>query len=93
MSHIVQTDNRWVLDGEVIINTASALLTASKGLTLGSETIIDFAKVTDIDTSTISLILEWKRRAFAEIKLIKLINLPTNLNSLTKLYGVDELIK
>ena len=56
------------------------------------DTTIDFAQVTDIDTSAISLILEWKRRAQKENKPLKFVNLPANLVSLTQLYGVSELI-
>jgi phospholipid transport system transporter-binding protein len=54
--------------------------------------VIDFSQVTDIDTSAISLMMEWKRRAEKEKQSIKFVNLPANLNSLTQLYGVDELI-
>ena len=89
---ISQVDNRWNVSGDVLISTATDLLAASKSLTFKTETIIDFAQVTDIDTSTISLILEWKRRAQRENQIIKLANLPTNLKSLTQLYGVAELI-
>ena len=92
LSQITQIDNRWNVSGEVVIATASSLLAASKSLALSAETTIDFAQVTDIDTSTISLILEWKRRAQRENQTVKLVNLPANLNSLTKLYGVAELI-
>ena len=92
MSQITQTDNRWNVSGDVVINTVSALLATSKSLAFKAETTIDFAQVTDIDTSTISLILEWKRRAQRENQRIKLINLPANLKSLTQLYGVAELI-
>jgi phospholipid transport system transporter-binding protein len=92
LSRITQIDNRWALSGDVVISTVSAMLTASKSLALSADTIIDFAQVTDIDTSTISLILEWKRRAQRENQGIKLANLPANLKSLTQLYGVTELI-
>jgi phospholipid transport system transporter-binding protein len=92
LSQITQIDNRWNVSGEVVIATVSSLLTASKSLALGTETTIDFAQVTDIDTSTISLILEWKRRAMRENQTIKLANLPANLKSLTQLYGVAELV-
>ena len=77
---------------EVVINTASDLLEASKLLSLGPDTKIDFSEVTGIDTSTISLIFEWKRRALKENQSIKFVNLPANLNSLTQLYGVNEMI-
>ena len=92
MSQITQIDSRWSVSGDVVIGTASSLLAASKSLALNAETTIDFAQVTDIDTSTISLILEWKRRAQKENQTIKLVNLSDNLKSLTQLYGVAELI-
>ena len=92
MSQITQIDSHWLVSGDVVIGTVSSVLTASKSLVLDAETTIDFAQVTDIDTSTISLILEWKRRAQKENQTIKLVNLSDNLKSLTQLYGVEEFI-
>lgn len=92
MTQIVQIDNRWDVSGDVLIGTVSEVLVASKSLAMISDTVIDFAKVGDIDTSTISLILEWKRRAQQENQQLKLVNLPVNLTSLTQLYGVADLI-
>ena len=92
MAQITQVGNSWNLTGEVVINTASALLAASKILPIAENAKIDFSGVTDIDTSTISLIFEWKRRALKENQVIQFVNLPNNLNSLTQLYGVAELI-
>lgn len=92
MAQITQAGSGWDLSGEVVINTASELLEASKQLSLGPNTKIDFSGVTNIDTSTISLIFEWKRRAQKENQSIQFVNLPANLNSLTELYGVNEMI-
>lgn len=92
MTQITQVDNRWNISGDVVIGTVSSLLNASKSLGFKADTIIDFAQVSDIDTSTISLILEWKRRAQKENQTIKLANMSGNLKSLTDLYGVTELI-
>ena len=92
MAQITQVGNSWNLTGEVLIDTASALLEASKVLSIAENTKIDFSGVTNIDTSTISLIFEWRRRAQKENQAIQFVNLPTNLNSLTQLYGVAELI-
>jgi phospholipid transport system transporter-binding protein len=90
-AQIIEIDNRWNISGDVVIGTISPLLATSKNLLL-KDTIIDFAQVTDIDTSTISLILEWKRRAQKENQTIKLVNMSDNLKSLTDLYGVAEFI-
>jgi phospholipid transport system transporter-binding protein len=92
MVQIKQIDNRWSIDGDVIIDTVQTVLTVSKALTIESELMVDFAKVNNIDTSAISLILEWKRRAQLENKTLRFVNLPANLISLTQLYGVAELI-
>lgn len=92
LSQVSQIDNHWMVSGDVVIATAGSLLAASQNLAFNADTTIDFAQVTDIDTSTISLILEWKRRAQRENQNIVLINLPDNLKSLSQLYGVDELI-
>jgi phospholipid transport system transporter-binding protein len=92
MAQITQIDHRWEVSGDVLIGTVSQILTASSALPIKGTTEIDFANVTDIDTSTISLILEWKRRAQKERQQLKFVNLPANLTSLTQLYGVAELI-
>lgn len=92
MTQIAQLDHRWEISGDVLIGTVTQLLSDSSALPISSNTVIDFAKVEAIDTSTISLILEWKRRAQKENQPIKFVNLPANLTSLTQLYGVAELI-
>ena len=92
LPQIVQIDNRWDISGDVVIGAVPAILEASKLLSIIDNTTVDFANVTDIDTSTISLILEWKRRAQKENQLLKFVNLPANLTTLTQLYGVAELI-
>jgi phospholipid transport system transporter-binding protein len=92
MTQIAQIDNRWEISGDVVIGAVPMLLAASKSLSIAQNTTIDFAKVDDIDTSTISLILEWKRRAQKENQQLNFVNLPANLISLTQLYGVAELI-
>lgn len=53
---------------------------------------IDFADVTDIDSSAVSLLLHWRREALRLQKSIRYVNLPPNLESLAELYGVAELI-
>lgn len=92
MAQIAQIDSKWALSGDVIISSVVQILTASEALTIDKNTSIDFANVTDIDTSAISLILEWKRRALLENQPLKFVNIPANLTSLTQLYWVDALI-
>ncbi|MCH9799083.1 MAG: STAS domain-containing protein, partial [Betaproteobacteria bacterium] len=88
MTAIIQNEKRWDVTGDIGMDNANSLLVSSKRLTLTDEAVIDFAKVGEVDTSTVSLMLEWQRRAVAENKQITFVNLPKNLTSLTALYGV-----
>ena len=92
LAQIAQIDNRWNISGDIVIGAVPALLEASKALSITENTTVDFANVTDVDTSTISLIFEWKRRAQKENQALKFVNLPANLTTLTQLYGVAEII-
>lgn len=92
MVGITQEANRWQLSGDLIIENINQVLAASKALTLTGTTQLDFANVTDVDTSAISLILEFKRRAAAEMAALSLSNVPANLISLMQLYGVDGFV-
>ncbi|MBC7756503.1 MAG: STAS domain-containing protein [Bdellovibrio sp.] len=92
MSQIAQIENRWQLSGDIVVDNAKAILTASLGFTITNSTKVDFADSADIDTTALSLILEWKRRAQTENKTLSFINLPANLSSLAALYGVEDMI-
>ena len=92
MTQITQIDNRWNLNGDVVIGTAKSILTNSETLLFGTDTVVDFEQVDDIDTTAVSLILEWKRRAIKENKALRFTTLPVNLSSLIQLYGVEDLI-
>jgi phospholipid transport system transporter-binding protein len=54
---------------------------------------IDFAKVTEVDSSAVALLLEWRRESQRRAKSLSFVNLPANLMALAGLYGVDDLIQ
>jgi len=89
---VTQVNNDWQISGDVLINTANDLLKQSQDYPIGQKTKVDFAQVTDVDTTAVSLILEWKRRAAKENQSLVFVNLPENLTSLIQLYDVTELI-
>lgn len=92
MTAITQNGSRWDVTGDILMDNANTLLKLSKGLALSEQTVVDFAKVVEVDTAAVSLILEWQRRAAAEGKQVSFEHLPKSLNSLTALYGVDDMI-
>ncbi len=53
---------------------------------------IDLNKVTEVDSTIISMLLEWLRATRKNIYPLQFINMPENLKSLIQLYDVVELI-
>ena len=58
----------------------------------GPEITIDLAGVTEVDSTAVSLLLEWRRQAAGANRTLRYVNLPANLKSLAELYGVSELL-
>lgn len=92
MATIKQKDGSWYIDGDVLMDDANDILSQSTQFDLHDEQVIDFAKVQEVDTAAVSLMLEWRRRAMAENKRIVFDHLPHGLVSLTALYGVKEIL-
>lgn len=90
MAQITQEDNCWRVSGPMTVDQVNALLAESRALSTPKE--IDLGQVSDVDTTAVSLLFEWQRQAQAQKSKITFSNLPDNLVSLAKLYGVSELI-
>ncbi len=87
-------------DGQVLILEDDLTLEhARRLLGMGSEAIaqgvteIDFARAGKVDSSALSLMLAWRRRAQAAGTRLGFRNVPDSLMSLAKLYGVDTLLR
>jgi phospholipid transport system transporter-binding protein len=84
--------SQWNLSGDLTIEKIPTIIDLIKKQKTDKKTTIDFSKVTSIDTSTLSLIFELKREAKKNQSHFTFKNLPKNLNSLAKLYGVEDLV-
>ena len=89
---IVFEKNQWQLSGDLTIEKIPAIIDLISKQKLDKKTTIDLSKVTSIDTSTLSLIFELQRQAKKTQSQFIFRNLPKNLNSLAKLYGVEDLV-
>lgn len=79
--------------GPATLQTVNALREAGLALIAqGQGLTFDLAGVTEVDSSALSLLLEWRRAARERNATIAFSNLPANLGSLAALYGVGELI-
>ncbi|HXF66555.1 MAG TPA: STAS domain-containing protein [Burkholderiales bacterium] len=89
---IVCEDGRCRVQGPVTMDNVVALLEQGNALFTAREVAVDLAAVTEVDSSAVSLLLEWRRAAARGGRSIRYFNLPRNLKSLAELYGVTELI-
>ncbi len=56
------------------------------------ETVFDLAGVGAADSSAVAVLLAWQRRARAAKQRLTFINVPENVQKLSALYGVDQLL-
>ena len=86
------TDGRCTLKGAVNLENARVLREEGLRLFTAAEVTLDLAGVTEVDSAALSLLFEWRRAALAAGRSIRYVNLPENLESLARLYGVAELV-
>jgi len=84
--------DRCMLQGPVNIGNVVTVLEEARQLLTAPHVTIDLAGLTEVDSTTVSLLLEWRRAAQRENRKISYTNLPDNLKSLATLYGVTELL-
>jgi len=82
---------RAVLAGPVTLANVNAVL--GEGVRVFTAPVtVDLAGVTEVDSTAVSVLLEWRRAALRDKRTIGYVNYPENLKSLIKLYGVSELL-
>ncbi len=85
-------NGRCTVQGPVTLDRVVSLLAQGNGLFTAQQVTVDLAAVTEVDSSALSLLLEWRREAGRSGRSIRYLNLPANLTSLAELYGVTELL-
>ena len=81
-----------VVQGAVTID--NVVIPTQRGIALfGDQPLtIDLNKVTEVDSTIVSMLLEWMRAMQKNNQVLHVINMPDSLKSLIQLYGVTELI-
>jgi phospholipid transport system transporter-binding protein len=88
---IERDGNQLRVSGALTIANAAAECEAAKQHFSG-EVVVDLAAVTEVDSSALSLLFEWRRAAQRNNCHISFRNLPESLKSLAALYGVADLV-
>ena len=88
---IERTGNELRLSGPVTIANAVARCEGGKQQ-LNGDMVIDLAAVTEVDSTALSVLFEWRRAARDKNVHVSFRNLPDSMSSLAALYGVAELV-
>ena len=89
---IREDGGRLYVSGPITLRTAMTLLDAMAGHIGRESKVVDFSNVSDVDSSAVSLMLEWSRRARAAGGSVRFACAGEAITSLTNLYGVESLI-
>jgi phospholipid transport system transporter-binding protein len=83
---------RMTLTGPVTLaNVASVLEEGRRHLQEGARQV-DLGEVTEMDSALLALLLAWLREAREGKREIAFTNLPESLQTIARLYGVDEFL-
>lgn len=85
-------DGRCIVQGPVTMANVVSLLEQGREQLASASATIDLSGVTEVDSSALSLLLEWRRDAARNGRAVRFARLPANLQSLAKLYGVADLL-
>ncbi|MDT8363619.1 MAG: STAS domain-containing protein [Nitrosomonas sp.] len=85
-------NNQLSVIGSVTFANVNELTKAGMIVMTQAEPVVNLAKVTELDSSAVSMLLAWLRTAQQHGHSLRLVNLPQNLASLIKLYDLTELI-
>ena len=82
-----------VIEGAVTLDTVPGLISAAEEHFRQGADAVDFAAVTEVDSTAVALALEWIRQAERANVALRVVNLPASMQNLAKLYGVSELLQ
>ncbi|MDE2310028.1 MAG: STAS domain-containing protein [Betaproteobacteria bacterium] len=89
---ISRDGDRFQLSGRLTIDAVTALYNSGLPPDGESMLVVDLGKVEAVDSAAVSLLLSWLRRAQRDRVSLCFSNVPDNLMSLARMYGVAELI-
>jgi phospholipid transport system transporter-binding protein len=89
---IVCNEDRCTIEGPVTADNVLSLLAQGAQQLTGPRMTVDLSGVTEVDSTALSLLLEWRREAIRNGRDVRFRNLPASMKSLAELYGVTELL-
>ncbi len=82
---------RWQFTGALTFDDATTVLDQASSLKLPASGIVDMAGLVHADSAALAVLLALKRRAAAEQHPLKFAAFPPMLESLARVYGIEDL--
>ncbi len=90
---ILCEDNKIKIKGPVTINNVIVLKEEVISLFVdSSHLVVDLENILEVDSSVVSMLLEWLRESNRRKCRLHFVNVPENITSLIQLYGVSEFL-
>ena len=89
---ISREGDRFRVSGRLTIDVVTALYNSGLPPDGNPALVVDLGQVEAVDSAAVSLLLSWLRRAQRDHLSLCFSNVPDNLMSLARMYGVAELI-
>ncbi len=90
--NIIKQQGIWRLHGAMDVSQVESLLEQADMTGVSGDLIVDLSEVSDVDTASVSLLMEWLRQARKHKCNLQYKNPPKNLIALASLYEVLEMI-
>lgn len=81
-----------IVQGPITIDNVVTMTHRGAALFDGHHWVIDLDKITEVDSTIISMLLEWLRATRQKGCQLQFVNMPGSVKSLIQLYGVEALI-
>ena len=82
----------WTYTGSLLFAGAAAVLEATRALPLPESGVVDLAGLSQADSAALAVLLALKRRAATERRTLAFTSMPPALDSLARVYGIDDLL-
>jgi len=85
-------DDRWTFSGVLTFDDATAALDGADALPLPGSGVVDLSGLAHADSAALAVLLALKRRAASEGRPIAFTGVPPLLDSLARVYGLEDQI-
>jgi phospholipid transport system transporter-binding protein len=86
------SSEKMMVSGDVTMETVPALFAQGLQHLSSKDLVVDLSQTHAVDSAAVSMLLAWQRAAQNGQRALQIENLPEDLHSLAKLYGVEEML-